>query len=287
MLNLNNQYVVINGRDSRDFGIYVIDGNIFDFAIRDFEAYQVPGRTGDLTFDHGRWKNITLTLKCAALDNGREKLDAWRAFLLSGMSVERSRTGGLRSGFYGSYRIETSIEPEIYRLGVVKSVSSPQISLADGGGYVEVSFDCSPKKYLKSGEEVMEADMRNVTIRNPSYYDAKPSMLITAANEGDTFSITNYIYDETGLSISREETITLTLHTTMPLYIDCETRNAVRSATGANYNQYVSLSTSVSGGTIDFPYFMGKSALPRYRKESSFYVSNGVTISLNPRWWTL
>ena len=54
MLNLNNQYVVINGRDSRDFGIYVIDGNIFDFAIRDFETYQVPGRTGDLTFDHGR-----------------------------------------------------------------------------------------------------------------------------------------------------------------------------------------------------------------------------------------
>ena len=36
MLNLNNQYVVINGRDSRDFGIYVIDGNIFDFAVYRF-----------------------------------------------------------------------------------------------------------------------------------------------------------------------------------------------------------------------------------------------------------
>ena len=71
MLNLNNEYLVINGRDSRDFGIYLIDGNIFDYTIREYESYQVPGRNGDVTIDKGRWKNISVTFKCAAYDNAR------------------------------------------------------------------------------------------------------------------------------------------------------------------------------------------------------------------------
>lgn len=281
MLNLNNQYVVINGRDSRDFGIYVIDGNIFDFAIRDYETYQVPGRTGDLSFDHGRWKNITLTLKCAAVDNGCDKLEAWRAFLLSGMNASKDRLGDLHSGYYGSYKIETSIEPEIYRIGMVKSVSSPQVSLPDGGAFVEVSFDCSPKKYLKSGEESMDITMVNVPIINPTYYAARPLIEVKAYDDYRYIRIVNTIYDDTDYSIHCREEYTIYLHTQEKLVIDCETKNVTKADTGANYNNYVSLSGD------DFPRFIGKSALPQTYTQSYFFIPSLTEITIKPRWWTL
>ena len=282
MLNLNNQYVVINGRDSRDFGIYVIDGNIFDFAVRDFETYQVPGRTGDLTFDHGRWKNITLTLKCAALDNGREKLEAWRAFLLSGMNAKWD-DGNILGGYYGTYKIELSMEPDIYRVGTLKSASSPQISLADGGGYVEISFDCSPKKFLKSGEEeVLQISMRNVPFYNPTYYDAKPLIKVSGYNNPYSVDITNTIYNEMDYSIYFREEFTINIYTTEEIIIDCETRNVTKASDGSNYNNYV----SITGGD-DFPRFIGKSALPQTLTRSQFYAGTGVGISIYPKWWTL
>lgn len=286
MLNLNNQYVVINGRDSRDFGIYVIDGNIFDFAIRDFETYQIPGRTGDLTFDHGRWKNITLTLKCAALDNGREKLDAWRAFLLSGMGMTREIEhssvdyGNIIAGYNGSYKIETSIEPDIYRIGMIKAVSSPQISLANGGGYVEVSFDCSPKKYLKSGIEKMAITSNINDLNNPTYYDAKPVIKVKASQINGYIQFRNYAYDEyvpfgTYLVSSSK----ITFKSTDEFYIDCETKDA--SIEGINHNSDIELIGD------DFPYIIGKMVIPHVTSRTSITISNMETVEMYPKWWTL
>ena len=295
MLNLNNEYMLINGKDSRDFGIYLIDGNIFDFAIRDYESFQIPGRTGDVSFDGGRWNNITVTLKCAAFDNAREKLDAWRAFLLSGMGVKRemehasSNLGWLRFGYYGSYKIETSIEPDIFRLGMVKSVSSPQMSLENGGGYVEVSFDCSPKKYLKSGIEEMNLISAIVSnpaeLINPTYYDAQPLMRVKASVNGGYVVFKNCVKDKySPYTIYIVSNVKITFSSTDEFYIDCETRDA--SIENFNHNSDISLTSTVSGEP-DFPVLIGKPALPNMESYMEIYTYNMETFKLYPKWWTL
>ena len=295
MLNLNNEYMLINGKDSRDFGIYLIDGNIFDFAIRDYESFQIPGRTGDVSFDGGRWNNITVTLKCAAFDNAREKLDAWRAFLLSGMGVKRemehttSAFGWLRFGYYGAYKIETSIEPDIFRLGMVKSVSTPQMSLANGGGYVEVSFDCSPKKYLKSGTEEMDlvwtSHSDTAELINPTYYDALPLMRVQASAANGYVVFVNCVRDKYNPNaIYITSRIKITFSSTDEFYIDCETRDAFIE--NINHNSDISLSSPYTD-TPDFPVLIGKLAIHDVESFIQITSSDMAVFKLYPKWWTL
>ena len=285
MLNLNNEYLVINGRDSREFGIYLIDGNIFDYSVRDYQTYQIPGRTGDVSIDHGRWKNITVTFKCAAYDNSRQKLDAWRAFLLSGMGAKRelmhasTPSGIIYPGYNGSYRIETSIEPDVYRIGILKGASSPQLSLQGGGGYVEVSFDCSPKKYLKSGDEKLLHG--NTPLYNPTYYDARPLIKVKALSSSGYIQIKNYakdFYDPDHPYVFSQSEIRF-MEGGHTFYIDCETRDA--SIEGVNYNNEIRLFGD------DFPVIAAKSAIPETEIYTIILVGGLDIYEFYPRWWTL
>ena len=291
MLNLNNEYLVINGRDSRDFGIYLIDGNIFDYTIREYESYQVPGRNGDVTIDKGRWKNISVTFKCAAYDNAREKLDMWRAFLLSGMNVIReiehasTETGTLVPGYHGSYKIETSIEPDLFRIGMISSVSSPELSLQGGGGFVEVTFDCQPQKYLKSGLEPMDITAGVSNLYNPTHYDARPLLKVKAAQVGGKIIFRNYWIDlANNDQIWNTPPLTITINSTTEFYIDCEARDA--SIERINHNNDVVLS-SWEGVTLDFPAIAGSAAIPNVKSYTTISTSDMTSVVMYPKWWTL
>ena len=290
MLNLNNEYLVINGRDSRDFGVYLIDGNIFDYAIREYESYQVPGRNGNVTIDKRRWKNIPVTFKCAAYGNAREKLDMWRAFLLSGMNVIReiehasTETGTLIPGYHGSYKIETSIEPDIFRIGIISSVSSPELSLQGGGGFVEVTFDCQPQKYLKSGLEPMDITAGVSKLYNPTHYDARPLLKVKAAQVGGKIIFRDYWIDlANNDQIWNKPPLTITINSTTAFYIDCEARDA--SIERINHNNDVVLS-SWEGVTLDFPAIAGSAAIPNVKSYTTISTSDMTSVVMYPKWWT-
>lgn len=285
MLNLNNEYLVINGVDSRDFCIYLIDGNIFDYALRDYETFQIPGRTGDLNIDRGRWQNVSVTFKCAAFENARERLDAWRAFILSGMGAKRDykhttgETGGFYRGYYGSYEIETSIEPEIYRTGMIKSVSSPELSLQGGGGYVEISFDCPPQKYLKSGREGIVYGSSALELENPTYYDARPLFKVQAASTNALISMKTVTRDQaSGITYETDQT-GIMIKTLDTFFIDCEARNASNGEN--NYNDKIEISNT------DFPSLAGKVAISDVSSYTKIEAYDVTSLTIFPKWWTL
>lgn len=56
------QYFVFNGHSSADFDLYINGGETYNFPERDVELLEIPGRSGALTVDNGRYKNVTLYL---------------------------------------------------------------------------------------------------------------------------------------------------------------------------------------------------------------------------------
>jgi phage-related protein len=276
---LNNEIAYINGKSSRDFGVFLIDGNIFDFPKRDVEFLNVPGRSGSLTIDKGRWDNIDITYTFATYGkDAPTKLNAWKDFLLT-------NTGYLK--------IETSVEPNIYREGVYKGASSPRVSMLGGGGYMDVTFSCMPQKWLKANcEDDDRIDItNNLMLRNPTNYDARPLLNVSAGNGGGYVQFDNYVHDNIANTDYRIARSKLTITVTNNMWIDCETGDAFKGTTV--YTPYVQL-TEGSG----FPVISGQSKvmqnssdLRSYITDSYTYtlinISNISTVYMFPRWWTI
>lgn len=280
-------YLIINGRNLKEFGVYAYGNSIHDFPERVVEKISVLGRTGDLLVDKGKWENIDVEYSMVLLDGAN--LDYLKAFLLS-----------LR----GYVRIESTFEPDYYRMGRFLDASSPKVHKE--AATVTLTFDCKPQKYLKSGENELCRLGTNyetqVTIHNPTMYTAKPLLKVAAENtvQTATFSVTNYVNivnsgGGTGSIDVGHSVVTIKRTPGKFICIDCESGMAYDDAWGESLMDAI---VSVDGG--DFPQIMQK----RYNGEplnqsgdTRRFVQDSYTvieagegmyfISVTPRWWTL
>lgn len=272
---LNNEIAFVNGKSSRDFGVFLIDGNIFDYPTREVEYLDVPGRSGSLTIDKGRWNNIDITYTFAAYDkDAPTKLNAWKEYLLANQ---------------GYQKIETSVESDIYRQGVLKSASSPQISMVGGGGYVEVTFSCMPQKWLKYDDTDLIVLSNGLQIYNPTNFDARPLLQVKASQSGGGITFLNYLFDRAASEYTYIGIGQLQINTTDNIWIDCDTGDAYSGSD--NYNSKVAV-------FHDFPMILGQSKASQYSNPFSrsntdresltvIQIDNTVTAKMYPRWWTL
>ena len=273
----NNEIAVINGRDSRDFGVYLIDGNIFDAPQREVEYVTIPGRSGSLTIDKGRWENIDITYTFAAYDNAIVRLNGWKNYLQANA---------------GYQRIENSLESGLYRQGVLKNIASPKMSMQGGGGYIEVTFSCMPQKWYVDDTVEQIILSHNKQISNPTNFDAKPLLLVTASQVGEAVAFQNYIYDKAAGTSTFVNSGGVQVNTLDPIWIDCESGNAYDN--GINYNSYIAVIN-------DFPVILGQSKIVQNSGLSSNKSSDtesytvikfdsatsGISVIMYPRWWTL
>ena len=57
-------FFIFNGGNSLDYGLRVTNSPTTSFPTRIVESYQIPGRSGNLTFDTGAYGNVTQTYEC-------------------------------------------------------------------------------------------------------------------------------------------------------------------------------------------------------------------------------
>lgn len=152
--------LVIAGRSISDWGLKVSDANVFDSPARSQEEIVVPGRNGTLIIDNDSWKNIDIIYKCYfEKSNFAKSLADFQSYL-----------GKLK----GYQRIEDTIRLGEYRLANLSEMVSIK---RDGAGYhsgvFDITFNCKPQRFLKSGEEpITLLPMRAeglTTIYSPKY----------------------------------------------------------------------------------------------------------------------
>ena len=163
---------IFDGENSRDYGIYVQDVKVFGAPTRDVEMISIPGRDGEFALDKGRFNNIQVVYTCAFGADSKTDFN-------SGVSDFRNWLASRK----GYKRLEDEINTTEYRMAVFKDGLDVS-TLNKETGTFEVTFDCKPQRFLKSGETAVTVTSGG-TITNPTLFEAKP--LIEAEGYGNIF----------------------------------------------------------------------------------------------------
>lgn len=130
-------YFMLDGKCSRDFGIYISGEQVFNAPERDVESIEIPGRNGDLTISRNRFKNITVSYPAFIRSDFAQNASAARTWLLA--------SDGYR-------RLEDSYDPEHYRMARFTGPIDFTMRFLNYAGEVTLSFTCQPQRWRKDGE---------------------------------------------------------------------------------------------------------------------------------------
>lgn len=187
--------ITYGGLNSADFDIWLSGEGTFAAPEREVSQISVPGRNGDLLIDGGKWKNLEVTYPAYIHTDFFNKFEEFRAEICK-----------LR----GYQRLEDTYHPDEFRMGALTDGLNPDNFVHFyRSGHFDMTFDCKPQRFLKSGEQPIQIlsplvfTNSMVTMRLPIYDD-----LTITAHSADTLSITVRTYDS-AMTLVRELTASL------------------------------------------------------------------------------
>lgn len=158
-------YFIFNGRNCMDFNVKMSEAD-YGSAERDITSVEVPGRSGDLTLDNGRFKNRKMKIPAYIVKDFESSLAAFMAFLLQDSEY---------------HRYEDTYHPDYYVMARFSGPFEPtSVSFGEAGAFV-LEFNRQPQKWLKSGEiAVQVTSAAPVVLNNPTPFTARPLIRVTA-----------------------------------------------------------------------------------------------------------
>ena len=237
----------IGGFISMNHGIIMTESPPEVFPERDVEVISIPGRSGDIVKDNGRYKNVPIPYKCAYLPEDDQTMRHDAIYVIGALQPTTEYR-----------RLENTYDPDHFRMARVSSNITLK-SLVEQIGTFQVLFDCKPQRFLKLGEQAVDFTAPGV-LRNPTLFRAKPIITIYGTGAG-----TVTVGDQTVIVKSIEDQITL----------DCDLQHAYRQVgEGAPEN----MNTNISAP--DFP------QLPAGENTVS-WTGDIERVEIIPRWWTV
>lgn len=232
-------YFTYAGTSSRTYGILIDSHTGYHAPERDYDTVEVPGRNGTLTVDNGRYQNVDLTYHCGIGVGFHAKYNQFRAWLMS---------------YTGYRRLEDTYHTDQYRMARVKSAPSPEYFVRGRAGTFDVTFDCKPQRFLKSGE-TQQTFSSGGSITNPTLYPALPLVRVYGTGTLTIGSVTIVINSASSYTD-----------------LDSEIQDAYCGAINCNGN------ITLRSGSF-FELQPGSNAVS---------MSSGITqVRITPRWWTL
>lgn len=206
-MNQYGNYLTFAGIQSNLYGVWISGTGTYNAPGRDLEYIQIPGRSGDLIVDNGRYTNIEIVYPAFIPAQFDTKFDTFRALMLS-------KTG---------YQILTdTYHPDEFRLAALSGGFSAETGAYNKAGRFDITFNCQPQRWLYSGLTVTTLSASG-SISNPTNYDARPNIRV-------------YGYGNIGIG---SETITIAAHGLQYIDIDCQAMDAFCGA--VNANSYVTI----------------------------------------------
>lgn len=242
-----NETFTFNGVNSADHGVYISGAGTYNAPERVVEMIAVPGRNGAIAMDEGRFENINVTYPAfmAGTDQAdfTDRLAAFRGAILSAI---------------GYKRLEDDYHPDEFRLGVYRSGLEVEPKIYNRAGEFELTFDCKPQRFLKSGETAVTFTSSG-TITNPTAFPAKSLLRVYGTGY---FSVGEYWMN-------------ITANVSSGTYIDLETFEAYADNGGviSSRNEYVAI---------------GNQEPELVPGTNQINLTSGITkIEITPRWWTI
>lgn len=173
-----NQFEFNGKKSFSDMNLIITETPVITCPERDIEFVSVPGRSGDIINDNGRYKNITISYKVALLaeyDRLSAYLDRIKAWLY---------------GSTGYFKLSDTYDPLYYRMASVSGAIEVTNRL-NAIGTATIQFNCKPFKYRIQNAVTITA-ARNLI--NPEAWESVPYIKIIGS--GDiTLSINENSYE--------------------------------------------------------------------------------------------
>lgn len=165
---VNSRYpgFIFDGENSRDYGVYITDVEVFGAPKRKVQMISIPGRNGNYALDEGSFENIPVKYKCVLgagteedFNNGISDFRNWLA----------SKVG---------YKIlSDEINLGEYRKGVfLEGMEVPTLNKKTGT--FEIVFDCMPQRWLDDASALPVEMASGDDIFNPTLFDASPLLSV-------------------------------------------------------------------------------------------------------------
>lgn len=204
-------YFILDGVDSRDFGVYISGQGTFSAPARSYDMISIPGRSGDLYKDNNRLENGVFTYPAFICRDFKNNIESLRAFLLS-----------LRG-----YKVLTdSYDTEKFRQVVFEGDFDPDVTAKNDAASFDISFNAKPQRFLNSGQQTTTLTA-NGTITNPTRYDAQPLLRV--------YGTGTFYVGSVAVTISAANTYTDIDCEMMDAYKGTENRNAFVSVSGYKF----------------------------------------------------
>ena len=165
--------VIFDGRRFSDFGVIVSGENTWAQPTRRVTKAQVPGRHGDLIVEAGEFDNVDISYPAGIMQDFDSYTNGWEQF---------EQFLAVRSDKY--YHLEDEYHPLYYRMARFVPGIAPKVGTLNRSGQFNVTFDCKPQKWLKSGEnEIVLTDYtgeNGIEMVNSTPFPAYPEIQISA-----------------------------------------------------------------------------------------------------------
>lgn len=201
-------WFVLNGVDSRDFGVYISGQGTFSAPRREYNMIPIPGRNGDLVGNEKRFENLELTYPAFIYTNFKQNIRNFRNFLLS---------------LVGYHTLTDSYHTDEFRMALYEGEFEPEVQPKNDAGQFDIVFNCKPQRFLNSGTEVTTLTASG-SITNPTRFASQPLLRVYGTGQLGINSDT--------ITISRADVYT---------DIDCAMMDCFKGTT--NRNQFVSFSS--------------------------------------------
>jgi phage-related protein len=233
------QHITIGGRDLIEFGTMFDGANWWRIPEKRVQEVTVPGRSGNLIIEEDAFDNITIPMSFYIHKDFQRNYSALVNYLMT---------------LTGYQRIESTEEPNVYRMGIISDRIEPNMGAFNRSGRFTISINFKPQKWLKSGETGITVASGAVLI-NPTGHKALPLIRVTGTGTISIGSVTATLSANTGIC-----------------FLDSEISDAYQTD-GTNRNKDLTLSGS------EFP-SLGAG-------ENRIAVTGFDTCEIIPRWWRL
>lgn len=163
-----------NGEDSRKMGIFISERKIFGSPARDVEYVSIPGRSGDLIVDKGRYKNTTIEYSVSIFRNVADKIRVITEWL------NRKK---------GYVELWDTYDPDYYRYASFSNGFDAEDGKS-GIATFKITFNCKPYRYKIDGAGTIATTKKTLYINNPESIESKPKIQVTGSGENGYITLT-------------------------------------------------------------------------------------------------
>ena len=259
------------GAATYNYGIIADASETLLKPAREMEHVSIPGRSGDLTIDSGRWSNVMVRYHCYCKRSIDSNFYNFLAVLHSKGGVQKLQDSRM-ADLFGNLNT-----PGCYRMGSLEaSVQADNVYLSNHCEF-EITFNCKPQLWLNVGDVGIKVNREGGSnyqyIKNPTNFPSKPLIRCYGKGTGST--------DATMAKFTvNGRTIMISNYGTVASYVDvdCDNYDCFYGAT--NMNGYMKMQNTDG----KFP----ELAIGNTGSYCYAYTSSGAeSMIITPRWWTI